>query len=442
MTSHRTRGVSLLMRSMVAIALTLTAVLALQAARAAAVPGTQTWTGQSAGATPDIADSGFTFLDGAGDPIASMGIAGTLNFTLDGTARVGFCTDTTRRFSAGTEAVDLTVEDPPATAVGRAMTWILLNRTPTGPPTPAKQEQAALSQLAIWLLVDTQINKVTPTTDAATNAAAIALRDEALAATATPSSLALSAGPPSAGALTSTITITGKPGAVVALSITGGTGTLSATQVTLGAGGTGTVTLTLTGPGTTTVAASTAGDGRLFAINPTDPERRPQPTAAAEATTLSAGVSVTFVATQVTPTPPVTPVVPIARTTAPRLALIKTAPTRATVLSSVRYAITVRNPGKVAARAVVLRDRLPGGMSFVKASRTGRLSNGVLTFRLGTLQPGQTRTVYVWLMANATVRGTRTNVATVSATRVRQLTARAATLFQQVPRRVQPAVTG
>ena len=112
------------------------------------------------------------------------------------------------------------------------------------------------------------------------------------------------------------------------------------------------------------------------------------------------------------------------------------------MLSKVRYAITVRNPSKAAATKVVLKDRLPEGMSLVKSSRVGRLSNGVVTYDLGTIQPGKSKTVYVWLLASADVRGTRTNVATVSAARVRPLTARAVTIFTPLARRVQPAVTG
>ena len=439
MSSHRVRGVPFLVRALMATALALAAILALQAARAAAVPGTQVWTGQASGATPDISDTGYTFLDTSGNVIPSRGIAGTLNFTLDGVPRIGFCIDTSRRFSTAPSPADIVTEAPPTTAAKRAVTWILLNRTPSGAPTPAKADQAALSQIAIWVLVDAQISKTAPTSDAATNAAALALVNEALAATATPSTLSVTASAPAAGATTSTVTITGKPGAVVSLSVTAGSGTLSASSVTLGAGGTATVTLTRLGAGTTTVSASTAGDGSYIGINPT---AGTQSTATAAPSTLTGSANVTFQTAPTTPTTPSTPTVPVAGTPAPRLAITKTAPARAKVLSRVRYAITVRNPGRVAATNVVLRDRLPDGMSFVKSSRVGRLSNGVVTYDLGTIQPGSAKTVYVWLLASADVRGTRVNVATVAATRVRALTARAATIFTPLARRVQPAVTG
>ena len=438
--SSRVRGVPLLARALMATVLALAAILALQAARATAAPGVQDWTGEAAGPTPDILGGGYTFLDSSGDVIPSAGVAGTLNFTIDGVPRIGYCIDTTRRFRRlGAVPADIVTLTPPPSAATRAATWILLNRTPSGAPTPAKADQAALSQIAVWLLVDAQINKTMPTTDAATNAAAQALVNEALAATATPSSLGLTAAAPAAGATTSTITVTGRPGAVVSLSVTGGPGALSASSVTIGAGGTATVTLTSVGAGTTSLSASTAGDGNFIAINP---NADTQNTATATPSTLSAPVNVVFQTSPTTPTTPTTPTVPVTGKPVPRLVITKTAPARATVLSKVRYAITVRNPSKAAATGVVLKDRLPAGMSFVKSSRVGKLSNGVVTYDLGTIQPGKSKTVYVWLVASADVRGTRTNVATVAATRVRPLTARAVTIFTPLARRVQPAVTG
>ncbi len=434
-------------RTLIGMTAAVAGALALAAATAVAAPATQAYTGQPGGSTPDIERSGLTFFDQAGNPISSGGVAGTLNFTIDGVARVGYCIDTSRVFSTGTEPVDAELQEPPATATNRALAWILINRTPTGAPTPEKASQAAIAQVATWLLVDGQIRKTDPSDDPALNAAAAALVQEALAATATPSSLGLSVTPPAAGATSATVNVTGTPGAVVTLTVVSGPGTLSASQVTIGDGGSATATLTATGTGTVAIAAATAGDGRLTIITPTDPERRPQPTAVAEPTQLDASAQVVFQAAPVTPTPagpagsPTPPVVvPVAQT--PRLAIAKTAPGRSLVLRPVLYRITVRNPGTVIARNVVLRDRIPGGLSFVKASRASTIRRGTITFRLGNLRPGQSRTVRVYLRANANVRGTRVNTATVSATRVRALRARAATQFRAPVRRIQPAVTG
>ena len=407
-------------RTTAALLTALVAMLLLAVGQAAAAPGTQTWTGQAAGATPDIERGGLTLFDTSGGAFISNASAGTLNFTVNGTPYIGYCTDTTEMFSTGTEPVEVTTQAPPATAATRAAAWIILNRTVTGAPTAAKQQQAAVTQVAIWLLTDANINKTTPTSDAALNAAAAALVAEAQAATATPSTLTVTAATPAAGATSTPVTITGKPGAVVSLSASGGT-------------------LSVTGPGTATVSASAAGDGNYLAIEPTGPTPQPQATAAATPSTLTASVGATFTSTQVTPSGPTTP---IAGGATARLVITKKAPARARVLSQVKYTIVVRNTSKVAARSVVLRDAIPSGLSLVTASRPRTLSNGVITFQLGTLAPGASRTVTVTLLADASVRGKRTNVATVSATGVRAVRATAATVFRTLARRVQPAVTG
>ena len=418
--------------ALVALALLAFATFAGQASAATAV---QTWIGGSAGLTPDLQLDGFSLIAADGSTITDTGIAGTLNFTLDGTAYVGYCTDTSRIFSTGTEPVETTVQDPPSSATDRARAWILLNRTPAGAETPEKNQAGAAAQVAVWLLVDPGINKDTPTSDATLNAAAKALVQEALAATASPASIGVSATVPAAGATTSTVTVVGRPGATVNLAVTSGPGTLSAAQVVIGPGGSATVTLTATGVGTVGISATTAGDGRLIDINPTDPETTPQSTVAAEATTISASTQVAFQAA------PVIPQVPVANVK-PTVSIAKSGPARAKVLSKVSYRITLRNTGKVTLRNVVLRDRLPRGLSFVRASRTSTLGNGNATFHIGSMAPGATRTVVVTLMANASVRGSRTNVATVSATNVRPRSARAVTVFRALVRRVQPAVTG
>ncbi len=421
--------------ALVALAVTAMATLAGQAS---AAPAVQTWIGGSAGLTPDLQRDGFSLIAPDGSTITTNGIAGTINFTLDGTTYVGYCTDTNRIFSTGTEPVETTVQDPPATATARALTWIILNRTPTGASTPEKDHAGAVAQVATWILADPGINKDTPTSDSGLNQAAKDLVTEALAATAAPASVGVSATVPAAGATTSTLTVVGRPGATVDLAVASGPGTLSAGQVVIGAGGSATVTLTATGVGPVVITATTAGDGRLIDIDPTNVETTPQSTAAAEATTLSASAQVTFQAAPVTPVAPTVAV----RAATPRVAITKSGPARAKVLSAVSYTITVRNTGKVTLRNVVLRDRLPRGLSFVRASRTSRVSSGNATFTIGSLAPGASRTVVVTLMANASVRGSRTNVATVSASSVRPKSAQAATVFRALVRRVQPAVTG
>lgn len=77
------------------------------------------------------------------------------------------------------------------------------------------------------------------------------------------------------------------------------------------------------------------------------------------------------------------------------------------------YDITVTNNGDTAATNTTLRDPLPAGLQFVSASDGGQFSGGVVTWSLGTLDPGQSRTVK--LETKAMQAGSFKNVATVTA---------------------------
>jgi uncharacterized repeat protein (TIGR01451 family) len=124
-----------------------------------------------------------------------------------------------------------------------------------------------------------------------------------------------------------------------------------------------------------------------------------------------------------------------------RLALTKTGPARARVLTPVRYRITVRNPSSSRVVNVLLRDRIPRGLSFVRAS-AGRLRDGQVAVRLGTLRPGQAKTVHVWLRAAADTTGRRVNCAVATGPDVTEVRDCAATVFRSPPRREPPPVTG
>jgi hypothetical protein len=85
---------------------------------------------------------------------------------------------------------------------------------------------------------------------------------------------------------------------------------------------------------------------------------------------------------------------------------------------------------------VVLRDRIPGGMTFVDASGNGEVENGRVEWQVGTLKAGATRTFTVVLASSLTIKGDRTNVATVSGTGVKSVRARVNTFFKAVQRKV------
>lgn len=133
---------------------------------------------------------------------------------------------------------------------------------------------------------------------------------------------------------------------------------------------------------------------------------------------------------------------PVVNQLPPALAITKAGPARARGLQRITYTIRVRNTGTVAANRVVVTDRLPRNLTFVRASVSGRLVSGVVRFQLGTMRPGQVRVIRVVALATADARGRRVNVAQVRATGVSPRTARAATVFTPIQREVAPAVTG
>jgi len=97
----------------------------------------------------------------------------------------------------------------------------------------------------------------------------------------------------------------------------------------------------------------------------------------------------------------------------PVLALTKTGRDVQYIGRELSYELTVTNTGDGEATDVVLRDVLPGDAAFVRASDGGRLSGGAVSWELGTLAPGGSRTVSVVLRAGAA--GLVRNAATASA---------------------------
>jgi uncharacterized repeat protein (TIGR01451 family) len=443
---HRARARSLTRRIVALAALAMA--VAMMAGAGIASAETQAWTGQASGSTPDVGLVGLTMFFADGTPIAQGNYAGTLNFTIDGAAKVGYCTDTTRLLSETPEPVTLAVQSPPSSANERAIAWLIVNKTPTGTADATKRAQASAVQLAIWQLRN-RVSATAPTSDTVLNAATAALRQEALAATTTATSLAISATTPAAGATTATITVTGRAGATVALAITAGTATLSASQVVIGAGGTGTVSLTSASAKAVTVTATTAGDGQLTDAEPTA-ATRPQPTVFAAPSTLSANTTVAFAPAVVapgttpstTPTSTPTPVPPVVTQRAAKLTITKTAPASARAGSLVVYTITVTNTGSAAATGVKVTDAVPSGLALVRSTRTYSFKGGKAVWSIGRLAPGSSVSFRVSMRAGANVTGTKNNVASVTAAGQPLRRASAPVRFTAVPTPVQPRVTG
>ena len=139
---------------------------------------------------------------------------------------------------------------------------------------------------------------------------------------------------------------------------------------------------------------------------------------------------------------PETPPAVVTQVRNPRLAIVKTGPARARPLARITYTIRVRNPGRAVARNVVITDRLPSGMTFVKASRKATVKGRTIIIPMGNLQPGRSRVVKITVRASANVRGRKINLAVARASNVRPVRDTAPTVFRPLVRRVIPQVTG
>ncbi len=100
--------------------------------------------------------------------------------------------------------------------------------------------------------------------------------------------------------------------------------------------------------------------------------------------------------------------------TQPVLEVTKKGPEKAVVAGrSYTYEITVANKGDGTARETVLTDPLPDGTAFVSATEGGAFADGKVTWRLGTIEPGDSKKVS--LTIKATRMGTVKNTASATA---------------------------
>lgn len=79
----------------------------------------------------------------------------------------------------------------------------------------------------------------------------------------------------------------------------------------------------------------------------------------------------------------------------PELEVTKTAPAMRFVGRPAEFEIVVRNTGDAPARDTILTDAIPLRTEFVRADGAGQFSAGRVNWRLGTIAPGETRTVHV-----------------------------------------------
>lgn len=105
----------------------------------------------------------------------------------------------------------------------------------------------------------------------------------------------------------------------------------------------------------------------------------------------------------------------------PKMSLTKTGPARRYVNLPATYQITVANTGTAPLHNVFVSDFVPEQSVFVSATRGGQMSGNQLQWRMGTIEPGASRSVDVVLRARAA--GRICNRATAAADR--NLTAQA-----------------
>lgn len=97
----------------------------------------------------------------------------------------------------------------------------------------------------------------------------------------------------------------------------------------------------------------------------------------------------------------------------PVLEVTKTGPDTRFIGRNAEYTITVKNASDTEAKDTVLRDPIPANASFVSATDGGVNENGVAVWRLGTLEPGASKSVKITL--KATGMGKIDNKATATA---------------------------
>jgi uncharacterized repeat protein (TIGR01451 family) len=106
----------------------------------------------------------------------------------------------------------------------------------------------------------------------------------------------------------------------------------------------------------------------------------------------------------------------------PKLTVTKTGPQQRLVNRPATYHITVSNPGTMPVGGVQVSDEIPAGIEFLRASPPGQVGGGYVRWSVGSLPPGEQRTLQV--VVRAPKPGHFTNVA--EATAERNLSARAA----------------
>jgi uncharacterized repeat protein (TIGR01451 family) len=99
----------------------------------------------------------------------------------------------------------------------------------------------------------------------------------------------------------------------------------------------------------------------------------------------------------------------------PDIGIAKAGPLTARAGTSFTYRITVRNRSEFAATNVEVTDLVPASLTLVRIPAGATIRNGVVTWRVGTLAPGASRSLRMPVRVNPNVSGRIRNSATVTA---------------------------
>ncbi len=115
----------------------------------------------------------------------------------------------------------------------------------------------------------------------------------------------------------------------------------------------------------------------------------------------------------------------------PVLAITKTGTKTTYAGRNIDYTITVKNTGDGVAKNLMVNDGVPAGTTYVASNMNGAYANGSVTWKLGDLQPGQTKTVKMTVKANKIM--TVHNAAAADADCAKAVTAKATTEVKGIP---------
>jgi uncharacterized repeat protein (TIGR01451 family) len=114
----------------------------------------------------------------------------------------------------------------------------------------------------------------------------------------------------------------------------------------------------------------------------------------------------------------------------PTLVVRKTGPAKASAGGVVTYRVKVTNTGKVVANSVVVTDTPPSSMLLRGTPQGATKSGRTITWTIGYLGAGESRSMSVTLGLRATASGTTCNVATVTASNATTAKSKACTRVQ------------